>query len=429
MVLTRQRAREMREAASHPPLPPSTFHSFSKLPNELRTMIWNAAEDSQPAHVIEVCNIPDLYDHEGTPTSFQWFAIPCGCKKRCFEPPLARVNRESREIALKRRSRCFGRWVDWDKDIIFIGDRVGHLHNTGFLHALEQQNCREKLKHLAIDYDCWNTSSNNPCTRRKECTPAAMISRLPQLHRLIFSQSSGAWRDGNEVKPHSPDYRVNEWRYSSRSLRPRIFDLQYNRVLDDVIKFESESFSKWLSQNRYDKTDVWNHLPEQVDAWKCHAIDREGVGLSAGSRKAVRGLDDGRIYGLNGNCGVALIQLDKIEGASWWEPGDDHQMGFLRDLFEKNFDALKSTPRDIYPGDPDYDIWTPPELNFAILRRTASSCFADDWEGLEREWMCYEEACWARDFTKSYEARDKSKDYPAGQHKVNNYVRAMNRHF
>ncbi|CAD6446756.1 ffea0b3e-48f6-4700-adc1-f561343add27-CDS [Sclerotinia trifoliorum] len=403
MVLTRQMARKDHELESQPP---STFHSFSCLPTELRTMIWNFAEDSQPGHVIEVCNIPNHFDNTGRPTSYEWYAIPCRCKKRCFEPPLARVNQESRKVALNRRSRCFDHWVDWKKDIIFIGSRVGHLHNTGFLRALELRNCREKLRYLAIDYDCWHTSRIFMCTVKKECTPAAMISRLPGLQKLTFARTVGAWRDGSEFRSHDPGYIMDEWRVLQPHIQPGY---------DDLVKYEKEKFSQWLLYNNYEETDVWNSLPEKPDMWRCYSNFHDATGEKPGSYKPNTCLDDESRYGGDGNCGVALIQFDKVENAYWWGPGGE-DFSFRMDWMLKEFDQLKCISRSRYPGAPDYTTWTPPEIDFALTRKTAPSCFTDDWEGLERQWMYYGEAAWARDHPESYKARDKSKDYPAGQH-------------
>ncbi|KAI9645063.1 hypothetical protein NHQ30_007102 [Ciborinia camelliae] len=386
--------------------PPSTFHSFGRLPTEVRIMIWNAAEELQSGHVIEVCNLPDHYDNSGVPSSFEWYAIPCRCKRKCFGPPLALVNRESRGISLKRRSKCFGQWVNWEKDIIFIGERVGHLHNTGFLHALEKENCRQKLKYLAIDYDCWSNSRCYFCTRRKECTPAAMVSRLPQLQRLVFTRIMDTWRDGNEINTRHPSIFINQYRYPNDK-----------EVCNDLVEFENERFFKWLSQKKYEETDIWDPLPQKIDMWRCNANDSIGIEpYMIGSYKAIKDLDDKHRYSLDGNCGLALVQFDKIKGAYWWEPDDDeNEIEFLKDWLQEDFHDLKSV-RNTFPGDPDYTTWTPPEINFAILQPTAPSCFTENWEGLEREWIPYTEAYWAKDLPKTYEARDKSKDSSVGQH-------------
>ncbi|THV55805.1 hypothetical protein BGAL_0003g00470 [Botrytis galanthina] len=407
MVLTRKMAKEARAAAQ----PPATFHAFSLLPTELRTMVWNAAENSRPGRLIEVYNIPNHYTITGRPTSFEWHARPCGCEKRCFEPPLARVNHESRNIALQRRSKCFGQWVDWDKDMIFIGSRVGHLHNTGFLHALEVQNCREKLKYLAIDFDCWEKSSIFPCTRKAECTPAAMISRLPGLQKVVLAQASGAWRDGNEFEAHDPGHYHNIWRSFDTS------DALMKRGFDDLVRSEKAEHAKWILQSYYKGIDVRKAFPEEVDKWRCYDDSHEEIGENPGSYKSEYEFVNEYNYHHGGSCGTALIQFEKIENAYWWGTDDDQDdYRFLRDWIQENIDKLKSISEKKFHGDPDYNTWKQPEIEYALIRRTAPSCFTDDCEGLEREWMFYGEAAWARDHPKSYRARDKSKDYPAGQH-------------
>lgn len=401
----------MLGAVAQPPQPSEpTFRLFPRLPTELRVSIWNMAEDSQPGHVIEICNIPAHWDNAANPNSFEWYAVPCGCEKRCLDPPLARVNHESREIALKRRLRCFDRWVDWEKDIIYIGDRVGHLHNTGFLQALEKHNCREKLKYLAIDYGCWDHSHYYPCTRRTECTPAAMISRLPKLQQLIFAKTSGAWRDGNEKEYHEPCYFTNRY----RDVGNPDYDFEGDHVYFEQQQFEIELFDMWRSKNGFNVDDVWIDLPEKVDRWRCE--DTDGFDDMLGSCKAVVRAEAERKYSFDGNCGIALVPLEKIDRGYWWDPDVDGEIPFIQDWVKDEFDKLKFKPRNKAYGDPDYTTWTPPEIKITIIRKTAPSCFTSDWDGLEQDWMTYAEACWARDFPTSYEARDKSKDYPPEQH-------------
>ncbi|QSZ28914.1 hypothetical protein DSL72_003420 [Monilinia vaccinii-corymbosi] len=415
----------LRETASQPPpspspppppplspTPSSTFYPFPRLAPELRFMIWNAAEDSIPGHVIEVCNIPDHYDDHETAISFEWRAVACGCEKRCLEPPLSRVNRESREVSLKRRSKCFGRWVNWEKDIIFIGDRVGHLHNTGFLQALEKQGCREKLRHLAVDYECWDHTVKYPCPRGDSCScdSVAIISQLPLLQQLTFTKYSGAWRDGTETKPQDPNYCMNAY---------RVYDNDHPDI-EDIRRSKHEGFCRWLSQIGHEENNALHPptLPaEKNDRWRCGAEDIEKFheGMLS-SYKPVESLHDERKYGLNNNCGIALVAYDKIEGVYWCEFDDEDDVDTLQDDMRKKFDRFKIASGDESPGDPKSTTWTPPALNYAILRRTAPSCSTSDWEGLERDWMTFDEAYWAAKFTENYKKRDKSKDYPAGQH-------------
>ncbi|KAB8291306.1 hypothetical protein EYC80_009992 [Monilinia laxa] len=426
MVLTRQGAKRLLEAASQSrPLPPSnpqrlsTFHPFSDLCLDLKTLIWNAVENLDPGHVVEVCNRPSHYNDNGTPISFEWYAVPCGCKKRCFEHPLSRVNREFRKIALKGRSRCFGQWINWEKDIIFIGDRVGHLHNTGFLQALENEGCREKLKFLAIDYDCWDNSIGYPCGGVIECSPITIISQLPQIKRLVFTHNAGIWRDGNETKFHQPNYCKNNYRHANNVEHPDFNTLN---------KSQHEDFCRWLSRNGHEQKDGLRlpDLPaEKKDMWRCNSEDNIQLHeRMLGSYKHVKSLDDEREYDLNGNCGIALVPFDKIEGGYWWTPPDDIEdenehdsdMSFLKDSIQAQFKKFKPKSGNNSLEDSGSSSWTVPEITYAITRRTAPSCSTNDWEGLEKDFMIYNEACWANQFTQNYELRDKSKDYPPGQH-------------
>ncbi|KAA8567100.1 hypothetical protein MFRU_007g02070 [Monilinia fructicola] len=426
MVLTRQGAKLLLEAASQSPPPPpsdaqpfSTFHLFSDLCLDLKTMIWEAAEALHPGHVIEVCNRPSHYNIDGTPISFEWYAVPCGCEKRCYEPALLSVNRESRAIIRKKMSWCFGTWVNWNKDIIFIGDRVGHLHNTGFLQALESQGCRDKLKTLAIDYECWENSVGYPCGGIVQCNPATIILQLPQIKRLIFTQHAGIWRDGNETKYHQPNYCKNNYRHANNVDHP-----DFNALAQS----QHEDFCKWMSQNIDGQKDFFKFpdLPaEKKDMWRCNSEDaRQLCEGMLGSYKHVKSLSDEREYGVNGDCGVALVQFDKIEGGYWWNPPDDiedeseydRDLSFLEDSIQAEFNKLKPNSRNGALEDSGSTSWKIPEITYALVRRTAPSCSTDDWEGLEKDFMIYNEACWANQFTENYELRDKSKDYPPGQH-------------
>jgi hypothetical protein len=123
--------------ASEPVVPATTFHIFPKLPTELRDYTWELAVPGP--RLIEVYPRPNrpLFIDE-TPR-YKWRATKCACKHHCQQPlVISHVCRESRKVFAVHRlyQKCFGTLVDWDRDVIYVGSRVGSLHNNEFLKTL-----------------------------------------------------------------------------------------------------------------------------------------------------------------------------------------------------------------------------------------------------------------------------------------------------
>jgi 2EXR family len=89
----------------------TSFTMFSKLPEELRYMIWAHAAPLRP-RVIQVY-------YETTTKTWQAHKDSCGGL-----PPVIHVSREARREALKGYTSAFDTWVDLVEDTIFICDPV-----------------------------------------------------------------------------------------------------------------------------------------------------------------------------------------------------------------------------------------------------------------------------------------------------------------
>ncbi|KAM3075696.1 hypothetical protein ACMFMG_007827 [Clarireedia jacksonii] len=358
------------------------------------------------ARVIEVYNIPDNYSRDGRINSFAWHAIRCDCPRRCYqEPAIASVNREAREIASSGRSKFLGQCVYWDMDIIYIGDKVGHLHNTGFLKALEKEGCRYKLKYLAIDLDCWlNIEYIELCrsTTLRECTSAAMIARLPNLVELILPRRLGGWKDGSQTLNRESGFTIEHFR--------RLGWPDDQDGYQPLTIAEARLKERWHTLNRF-TTPVF-----EDDPWKCG--DGELVHYPGTFYASWHVYKDApwRVHKAghhaNSNCGVAFIPTDNIQ---WFSDQKTDQEACLKNLLMEEFKRLKFLTK-AYPGDPDWTTWTPPGVTFPLVRRTAPSCFVDDAKSLEQDWISYPEVFLARRYPASFQARNRSGDFPVGQH-------------
>ena len=303
---------------------------------------------------------------------------------------------------LRHRTFAFGTWVDWSRDTLYIGQRVGHLHNTGFLQALEKERGREKVRRLAVCDDCWDHSRCQHPGKRdkwKKCSPAGVISRLPNLKSLVLVQNSGAWRDGNELGKHEAPYMVRAW-------------------MDEDWIWEDED--RWA----FEEKKFWEGREEEVvmrepDPWRCGG-EKDSLIPHPGSYKPQTDDKKERAFGYNGHCGLALVPFDKVENACWYDANDkvEDEIAWVLGRLEEEFKELKSDATQMLTDHEDFDYknWKPPRVELALDRKTAPSCMEEDAKGLERDYMTYGEACWARDFPKEYAKRDKRKDWPPGQH-------------
>jgi hypothetical protein len=145
-----------------PPSKPITysFTPFKRLPTELRHYIWELARSGP--RLIEVYPRPKARDEEGRVTSYKWRSTKCACILACYSPLSLHhhTSHEARLVASRtgKYSRAFGTWINRDIDILYIGERVGHLHNVGFLSEVAKEGGLKTLKALAVDDDVWDES-------------------------------------------------------------------------------------------------------------------------------------------------------------------------------------------------------------------------------------------------------------------------------
>jgi hypothetical protein len=120
-------------------------------------------------------------------------------------PPfaVARACRESRRIFARvegQYARCFGTWICWERDILCIGDRKGHLRNAEFLKTVDLAGGLGKVHHLAIHEAVWRETHvrhGDDFMRFKKCSPTGIIAQLGVEHLTIVSKA-GFFRDRNE---------------------------------------------------------------------------------------------------------------------------------------------------------------------------------------------------------------------------------------
>ena len=63
----------------------------------------------------------------------------------------------------------------------------------------------------------------------------------------------------------------------------------------------------------------------------------------------------------------------------------------------------------------DWAAWSPPKIKLALCRRTAKSCYVQDWDGLEKDWMDQEELDFADQTPEKYARIKVVRDhYPPG---------------
>jgi 2EXR family len=114
---------------------PASFTVFSKLPKELRCIIWTRSAPIRP-------RVIQLFYESTTNTWHAW-------KDGCGGLPLTRkVSREAREEALKGYTEAFDTFVNFEEDIIFISDPVFVFQKPirSFLGA----KFANQVRHLAI---------------------------------------------------------------------------------------------------------------------------------------------------------------------------------------------------------------------------------------------------------------------------------------
>lgn len=96
--------------------------------------------------------------------------------------------------------RCFGTYINWARDIFYIGDQTGHLHNTEFLKTIELAGGLGKVKNLAVHEDVWAETRDrhdNQSQEFKRYGPVGVVHQLG-VERLTIVGKAGFFRDGTE---------------------------------------------------------------------------------------------------------------------------------------------------------------------------------------------------------------------------------------
>jgi hypothetical protein len=186
---------------------------------------------------------------------------------------------------------------------------------------------------------------------------------------------------------------------------------------------------KWMDEDwTFEDEDQWNWQQKwedqvcmrQPDPWRCRRGKKEVLIPHPGSYKPQTCDEAERQYSSEGHCGLALVPFNDVENACWYDAKDEvkDEIAWVLRRLREEFEELKMDVTQMQEDHEDFDYknWKPPKVVLALDRKTAPSCMEDDWEGLERDYMSYGEACWARDFPKEYKRRDKRKDWPPGGH-------------
>jgi hypothetical protein len=429
--------------------PSRTFPQFPRLPYDLRFKIWELATPGRK--LVEVYPRPANRDLENQIIEYSWHATKCACASACHSPlALRHTSQEARQIASRtgKYSWAFDTWVNWSIDIIYIGERVGHLHNAGFLTEVEARGGLEALKTLAIDEEVWMQTCMYHVSYHqfRRCSPYGVLQQLSGLETFILVGRAGEWKDGNEVKLRAEHDK--EWIYDDNSEgTPDQYDLEEEDVdveMEDgahedryeegtSLRDTAESLSGADAADQ-DYDQVWERIHERfeeaspsidpealVDHWYCsfprHDLD------SPSPRVYEPFKDDNRElrFGPSGHCGLALVDFSKIPNQNpAWTYGDSYTSAEdMLSQFEEDFQNARRPRRQLNDGDEqsfiDWNTWVPPKMQLALCRRTAPSCYVEDWDGLEDDWMDDDEGRFAYQYPGKYamtlEVRER---YPPG---------------
>ncbi|KAH9223196.1 hypothetical protein DL95DRAFT_440888 [Leptodontidium sp. 2 PMI_412] len=207
---------------------PPRFKPIARLPPELQCRIWELA--CPGSRLIEVYPRQRCRNDFKEVVNFGWQAHRCECEHNCNSPlAISQVRQESRRVFNRvegEHVKCFGTHINSEKDILYIGDRTGHLHNTEFLKAIDMAGGLGKVKNLAIHEDVWaDTKARHGDENRefRRCGPVGVVHQLGVKQLTIVGKTS-FFRDGtefhNEVDErewlYNSDSEVNEWEQDQR---------------------------------------------------------------------------------------------------------------------------------------------------------------------------------------------------------------------
>jgi len=130
----------------------SDFHLFSKLPIEMRSMVWK--QTLPPARAVQLC-LKKIPQKDGSPEVLNLYSP-------CATPIALRVCKESRAEALLHYQLAFGNqyhsaqiYIDFSCDVVYLVWKESHMENEVHvspqkLHTLLSNTEANKIKYMAV---------------------------------------------------------------------------------------------------------------------------------------------------------------------------------------------------------------------------------------------------------------------------------------
>lgn len=137
------------------------------------------------------------------------------------------------------------RKIDWERDILYIGDRTGHLHNTEFLKTVELAGGLGKVKNLAIYEDVWaetNQRHGNQSQEFKRCSPVGVVQQLG-VQNLTIVGKAGFFRNGTEFW-NEVDEREWLWNNDTEADDLDEYEQRIQRLREEADDHDSEEDSE-----------------------------------------------------------------------------------------------------------------------------------------------------------------------------------------
>ena len=177
---------------------------------------------------------------------YRWRAHRCECEHNCHSPlVVSQVCRDARRIFKRVEgtyTRCFGTYINWERDTLYIGDRTGHLHNTEFLKAVDLAGGLGKVRHLAVHEDVWRETKKrhgNVRAEFKRCGPVGVVQQLGVQHLTIVGKA-GFFKDETEFWDEVDE---REWLWNSDTEFEEYEEYERRMESDESDSDESDSDS------------------------------------------------------------------------------------------------------------------------------------------------------------------------------------------
>jgi hypothetical protein len=287
----------------------------------------------------------------------------------------------------------------------------------------------EETEHLAIDQRAWETTKHIYEEDRlafKNCSPIWMLRRLRHLETLTIVGIAGFWRDESELfgtvdleRSWLCDGQDSDFYESDAESETDEGNLERLEVeagfdmpggIEDNASIaaseeENSPFSSGISEQDDGSSFNTDPLSDLENSEDSEGEDEEFIVPATLPRfKSCRGLGSrpaSRSYMpspffchqlpfiRNGNCGLALIDFISIPsvGARWrcqmFFPREKVLEGLNRECLELTEDTTFQdfAPENLPESEHyiDWSAWNPPIFEAALLRRTAPSCYENDW--------------------------------------------------